>query len=78
MYREDGDTIILEMNRDDYENLLAMLGAAAGRASQDRDKTLFWTFLDFTNRLLEGSPRFRPYAVPEQYRTQPDANPPAA
>jgi len=77
MYREDGDTITLEMNRADYDVLLVMFGAATGRASQNRDKTTFWHWLDFTNRLLAGSPRFRPYQIPEEFQTKTDADRPA-
>jgi len=77
MYREDGDTITLEMNRADYDIFLCILGAAAGRASQNRDKTMFWLWLDFTNRLLAGSPRFRPYQIPEEFQSNTNADSPA-
>jgi len=72
MYTENGDTVTLEMTRDDYDHLLLMLGAAAGRASQDRDKTTLWRYLDFTNRLLAGSPRFRPYRIPDEFKADAD------
>lgn len=72
MYTENGDTITLTLNRADYDFLIFMLGAAAGRASQDRDKTTFWQCLEFTNCLLAGSPRFHPYPIPEHVKADAD------
>jgi hypothetical protein len=61
-YAETKDgTIILSLNRDDYELLLLILGFATGAAwAQDIDHFAN-SFIALSNRLNEGNPNFRPY-----------------
>lgn len=80
-YREVDDTVTLEMTRDDYEQLLHMLGFALGGAFRGRDdgqffrqtirqlsEPIFYRWVDFVNRLNTGNPRFQPYEIPEEYQ----------
>jgi len=67
-YTEHGDTITLEMSRDDYEGLLLMLGFAAGAASRKGELHTYWRWIDFVNRLNDGNPRFTPYEIPEEFK----------
>ena len=66
MYRENGDTITIEMTRGDYEYLLWLLGVAGGIRAVDPRR--FWETVDFVNRLNAGNPRFRQYDLPEEFR----------
>lgn len=57
---EAGD-VVLTMSREDYNQLLMMLGTATVA------KRSPWTpriCLEFVNRLNAGNPKFRPYEVP--------------
>jgi len=65
---EKGDTVTLEMTRGDYDNLLIAVGIAAGVSAHDPDKTVFWMWIDFANRLNATNPRFAQYEVPEEFR----------
>jgi alpha-L-fucosidase len=65
---EKGDTVTLEMTRGDWENLLRAVGIAAGVSSHDPDKTVFWHWIDFANRLNADIPGFVPHAVPEGFK----------
>jgi hypothetical protein len=67
-----GDTITLEMTRGDWENLLVAVGIAAGVSSRDPDKTLFWHWIEFSNRLNATNPRFTQYEVPEEFKPHAD------
>jgi len=67
---ENGDNVTLEMSRGDWDNLLVAVGIAAGVSSHDADKTAFWNWIDFANRLNATNPRFRQYEVPEEFKVK--------
>lgn len=67
-YSENGDTITIEMSRDDYELLLLLLGIATGSCSRNPNRDMFWNSVDFVNRLNAANPRFTPYEIPEEFR----------
>jgi hypothetical protein len=56
-YSEKDGKVVLTMSRDDYDKLLIQLGAGALSSAHLRESLLF------INRLLEGSPTFKPYNV---------------
>lgn len=62
-----GDTVTLEMTVDDWENLLLMIGSAAGSV-YNHDKVLFWHWIRFANEINQGNPRFTPYEIPEEFQ----------
>ena len=64
-YTEKGDTIMLEMSRAEYSNLLIAIGIAAGSAT---DRQVFWGWMQFVNELNETNPQFTPYQIPEDFR----------
>lgn len=47
------------MSRDDYAQLLFMMGYATGKATPERLKR----YLELTNRINQGNPNFTPYAT---------------
>lgn len=59
------------MTRDDFDNLILMLGYATGAASAQQDQTMFWNWLRFANELNNGNPHFRPYDIPPEFQGQP-------
>jgi len=67
-YSEDGDTVRLEMTRDEYNGVLLMLGRLAGSESRNGDKQLFWEAIAFVNRLNRTNPNFTQYEIPEEFR----------
>jgi len=66
-YTENADTITLEMTKAQYDQLLMMLGFAAGAAHKDVNETLFYHFIAFTNKLNATNPHFNQYALPEEF-----------
>ena len=64
-YTEKGDTVMLEMSRAEYSNLLIAIGIAAGSAT---DRQVFWGWMQFVNELNETNPQFTPYQIPEDFR----------
>lgn len=73
-YTENGDTITLQVSREDYDRLLLALGMAAACARRDLDESAFWSLIDLANRLNTGNPRFTEYEIPEEFK--PDADRP--
>lgn len=67
-YTRQGDQVTLEMSGDDFDQLLMILGYAAGSAHRDRELLTFYAWLDFTNRLNATNPSFTPYEIPEEYK----------
>ncbi len=65
-YIENGETVTLEMTRDDYGNLLIALGIATCSA---RDEKTQWAWIRFINELNAGNPSFTPYEIPEEFQT---------
>lgn len=70
-YTQQGDRVTLEMTRDDYERLLIIIGFACGAAMRDRDDVPLYSWLQFTNELNAGNPKFRQYEIPERFRREP-------
>jgi hypothetical protein len=66
-YRENGDTITIEMSRFDYNLLMMILGIASGRVAENEHQ--LWSVVEFTNRLNTGNPRFIPYYIPPEFQT---------
>ncbi len=63
-YREENDSVILTMSREDYERLLMRLGMAAGHLSREGYTHAQWQAeLAFMNRLNQGNPNYTPYQV---------------
>lgn len=62
-YSEHDDTVTLEMSRAEHDQLLIMLGMAAGTAANLGHD--MGPFLKFVNDLEEGNPRYTPYKIPE-------------
>ena len=67
-YTENSDTITLKMSRNDYDQLILILGYATGMASRTGDKWTFYAWIDFVNRLNTGNPHFLPYEIPEEFK----------
>jgi hypothetical protein len=61
-YTQKDNRVTLAMDLDDYAELLQILGFALGMARQ-KDDTIFREFLEFTNRLNAGNPRFVAYGI---------------
>jgi len=70
IFREEGDRVTLEMSRDDYEQLLLILGFQEGSVLRTGDERTFYRWLEFINRLNAGNPRFTPYEIPMEYEGQ--------
>lgn len=63
-YREENDQVILTMSREDFDNLLIMLGA--GTAAMQNGGANLDSMLAFLNRLNSGNPNYTPYQVGEK------------
>ncbi len=61
--KADG-SVILEMDRDDWERLLLMLGQVAGTAHRAGDVEQFYEWIKLANDLNRTNPRFTPYEIP--------------
>jgi hypothetical protein len=60
MFSAEGDQITITMSRDDWNQLLVMLGAACAVAAE---KPFFFDRVRLVNRLNEGNPDFIPYVI---------------
>ena len=58
-YREFEDNVMLTMSKDDYLQLLMMMGFATGKSTPERVNR----WLKLVNRINEGNPHFTPYAA---------------
>lgn len=63
-YSKTGDRVTLEMHRDDFERLLFLAGFAAGASKERSD---FWGWIEFANRLNATNPGFQQYEIPSRY-----------
>jgi hypothetical protein len=63
-------TIQIQMKQGDYDLLLMMAGFAAGSASAQGNMALFWSFIEFTNRMNQANPRFTQYEIPPEFAKQ--------
>lgn len=57
-YREENGQVVLTMSRDDYEIILLSLGTFSGLRGSS-----IGPMLALMNRLNEGNPNYRPYAL---------------
>jgi len=64
-YTRDGDRVTLEMTGEDFDRLIHLFGYAAGAATREEDKTLFYQWIQFANDLNATNPRWTPYEIPE-------------
>lgn len=60
-YREENNQVILTMSREDYAQLIFVLGIATGHMLKEGEK--IDGMLGFMNRLNEGNPHYTPYQV---------------
>ncbi len=58
-YSESDDQVTLRMSKDDYLQLLVMMGYATGKSTPERVNR----WLKLVNRLNQGNPNFTPYAT---------------
>jgi hypothetical protein len=56
------------MTRDEYDQLIVMLGFAIGAVSGSGDTAQFYRWLAFVNNLNATNPDFAPYEIPAEYR----------
>lgn len=68
IYTEKGDSITIEMTRNDYEQLMLILGYACGAASA-KNPAIFYTWLAFVNDLNATNPNFTPREIPAEGRS---------
>lgn len=61
MMRREGDRVLIDISKDEYLELLLMLGYAIGAASRPFQKS----WLRLVNSINEGNPQFTPYEIPE-------------
>ena len=66
-YTRYGDEIILQLQVDDYDVLMFLLGTALDAVrSHDKTPARFYRFLRFVNELNLGNPSYRPYVIPPE------------
>lgn len=61
--RRQGNTVIIEIPSQAFDELLLALGYAAGGAGEAGNMALFKTWLRLVNVINEGNPHFTPYEV---------------
>jgi hypothetical protein len=66
-YTENGDEVILQMTRADYQRLIWQLGLAGGAILREVGSRSvdFRRHLDFMNRLNSGNSHFTRYELPD-------------
>jgi hypothetical protein len=64
-YKREGDRITLEMDRQEYTELLLFLG---GQLSALGSGPMFWGAVEFVNALNAENPDYDPYVVPKAQR----------
>jgi hypothetical protein len=69
-YTRNGDRVTIEMNIEDWQSLVFVLGAAAGAASRNGDTASFLKWLELANRLNAGNPNWLPYELAAPERVQ--------
>ncbi len=63
-YASDGERVTLTLTRDQFDQLLIMLGSSCAAVADD--KLRFRHYISLVNKLNEGNPDFRAYVlVPE-------------
>jgi hypothetical protein len=56
------------LTNEEYERLLLMMAFAVGAAFK-QDKYQSYMFLDLANRINKNNPNWRPYAIPEEFKS---------
>lgn len=64
-YIEQGENVRLDMTRDEFDQLLLMMGSVAGAALRQNDLQQFYKWLKFANLVNATNPNFTPYKIPE-------------
>lgn len=63
-YTEKDQHITLEMNRDEYEELLLVIGMGTGIALREKkDKEIARAFFRLVNKMNATNPKFIPYEI---------------
>ena len=57
--------VTIELTHDDFEQLLLIVGFAAGAAKAQGEDRMFWGWIDFANRINRTNPNFTPYEIPQ-------------
>ncbi|HEX4275797.1 MAG TPA: hypothetical protein VHZ74_10600 [Bryobacteraceae bacterium] len=65
-WKREGDRVSIEMNFDDWNMLLIVLGFATGAALEGQFPITSGRILGLVNRLNEGNPDFTPYEIAEK------------
>jgi hypothetical protein len=66
-YTESDGRVTVEMSRENYEQLIHILGFSLGALKKGNEET-FYRWIDFVNRLNRTNPHFQQYEIPEAYR----------
>jgi hypothetical protein len=66
-YTENNGRVVLEMTRDDYDQLLVILGYASAASMSHGVSVVFYRVLRFINELNRTNPNFTQYAIPPEY-----------
>lgn len=68
-FTRDPEGVTLKLSEDDFASLLLVIGYATGAARYESDMSLFYRWMALANKVNEGNTDYRPYEIPEQYRT---------
>jgi hypothetical protein len=61
--------VTIALTTDEYDRLLILMGFAIG-AAYDKDRGMAYRFLDLANRVNRGKPRWRPYEIPDEFKSE--------
>jgi hypothetical protein len=64
---KDG-VVTLTMTREQYAQLLVIIGFAAGAVHRQENYRCFWNWIKFANELNRENPEYTPYEIAEQFR----------
>lgn len=67
-YTQQGDRVTLEMEYQDFAELLLVIGFAAGHAHRDGNVPRFYKWLAFANDMNATNPNWTPYEIPPEYQ----------
>jgi hypothetical protein len=68
-YTRNGEKVTIEMTREDFEQLLLILGFAIGAAHRQGPE-MFYRHLQFVNELNRTNPEFKQYEIPEEFQAK--------
>jgi hypothetical protein len=69
-YTQNGERVTLDMSQSEFNELVLILGYAAGAANQEGDRRMFYRLIAFANAVNEQNPNWRRYEIPEEMRAQ--------